>query len=125
LNLRGACNVCVFETMYCTNCGQQLREASNFCTQCGKSAGSEALPPCAPPERLVRIRTGKKIAGVFNGFARYLGFAVTLVRVVWLVTALTAGVVFAAYLVAWIAMPLEDLPVYSQTEVQRYPVTHG
>src|SRR5262249_14564174 len=31
LNLRGACNVCVFETMYCTNCGQQLREASNFC----------------------------------------------------------------------------------------------
>ena len=65
----------------------------------------------------MRIRQGKKIAGVCTGFARYLGVDVTLVRLVWLVIAFTAGVGFIAYIVAWIAMPLEDAPVYSGTEV--------
>src|SRR6266542_3151943 len=101
--------------MYCTNCGQVLRDGSNFCSQCGKSLGPLSLP-AAPAERLVRIREGKKIAGVCAGFARYLGVDVTLVRLVWLVIALTAGVGFIAYIVAWIAMPLEDTPVYALTE---------
>ena len=73
--------------------------------------------PAAPAGRLVRIRAGKKIAGVCTGFARYLGVDVTLVRIVWLVTALTAGVGFIAYIVAWIAMPI-DVPPYS-------PVANG
>src|ERR1041384_4402122 len=110
--------------MYCTNCGQELREASNFCAQCGKPTAPEAPAPCAPPERLVRIRTGKKIAGVCAGFARYLGVDVTLVRIVWLVFALTAGVGFIAYIVAWIAMPLEDDPTQTHSEIQRYPATN-
>jgi phage shock protein C len=116
LNLDAAAYVSLFEPMYCTNCGQQLREESNFCSQCGKSAKPQAASQ-AVGERLVRIREGKKIAGVCTGFARYLGVDVTLVRVVWLVTALTAGVGFIAYLVAWIAMPLVDLPVPAQAEL--------
>jgi len=36
---------------------------------------------------------------------------VVLVRIVWLVIALTAGVGFIGYIVAWIAMPREDTPV--------------
>ena len=68
--------------------------------------------PAGLRQRLVRIRQGKKIAGVCTGFAHYLGVDVTLVRIVWLVIALTAGVGFIAYIVAWIAMPLEDKPVY-------------
>ena len=40
-----------------------------------------------------------------------MGVDVTLMRVIWLVTALTAGVGFIAYIVAWIAMPLEDAPL--------------
>jgi phage shock protein PspC (stress-responsive transcriptional regulator) len=51
---------------------------------------------------------GKKIAGVCGGFARYLRLDVTLVRIVWLLTALTCGVGFIAYIVAWIAMPVEN-----------------
>src|SRR5262245_7234358 len=108
--------------MYCTNCGEQLREGSNFCAQCGKPANPETV---APPERLVRIRTGKKIAGVCAGFARYIGVDVTLVRIVWLVFALTAGVGFIAYVVAWIAMPLEEEPARTNAEIQRYPATNG
>ena len=102
--------------MYCTNCGQQLRDESNFCSHCGKSTRPAGLFPAGGGERLVRIREGKKIAGVCTGFARYMGVDVTLVRVVWLVIALTAGVGFIAYLVAWIAMPLEDAPVYSRAD---------
>jgi phage shock protein C len=60
--------------------------------------------------RLRRVKRGKKIAGVCAGFAAYLDLDVTLVRIAWLVTALTAGVGFIAYLVAWIAMPVEDEP---------------
>ena len=116
LNLDAAGNVSLFEPMYCTNCGQQIRDESHFCSQCGKSTRPEALPPAGVGERLVRIREGKKIAGVCNGFARYMAVDVTLVRVVWLVIALTAGVGFIAYLVAWIAMPLVDTPLYSRAD---------
>ena len=64
-------------------------------------------------ERLVRIRSEKKIAGVCAGFARYIGMDVTLMRIVWLAVALAAGVGFIAYIVAWIVMPLEDGPSYA------------
>jgi phage shock protein C len=100
--------------MYCTDCGQQLRDAGNFCPGCGKPTGTEAVPAIRRP-RLVRVREGKKIAGVCAGFARYLDVDVVLVRIVWLVIALTAGVGFIGYIVAWIAMPREETAVvYSQ-----------
>ena len=110
--------------MYCTNCGQQIADESKFCSQCGKATRPETAVAVARPDRLVRLRAGKKIAGVCTGFARYLGMDVTLVRIVWLVTALTAGVGFIAYLVAWIAMPYGDDLVYSPPDADRYPVTH-
>ena len=113
----------LLKPMYCTTCGQQLGEETKFCSQCGRPIGTEPAPP-TPSERLVRVRAGKKIAGVCAGFARYLGVDVTLVRIVWLVTALTAGVGFIAYLVAWIAMSYDDAPVYSQPDGNRYPVAN-
>ena len=67
--------------------------------------------PAVRRQRLVRVMEGKKIAGVCAGFARYLDMDVVLVRIVWLVIALTAGVGFIGYIVAWIAMPREDTPV--------------
>ena len=63
--------------MYCTNCGHSLPEESRFCSECGKPAGSSPAPQ-RPAERLVRVRQGKKIAGVCGGFARYLGVDATL-----------------------------------------------
>ena len=93
--------------MYCTDCGQQLRDEGNFCPGCGKPTGTQPLPAIRR-SRLVRVREGKKIAGVCTGFARYLDMDVVLVRIVWLVIALTAGVGFIGYIVAWIAMPREE-----------------
>jgi|SRR5580704_7071745 phage shock protein C len=101
--------------MYCTDCGQQLRDAGNFCPCCGKPAGTGTVAAIRRSPLLVRVRAGKKIAGVCTGFARYMDVDVVLVRIVWLVIALTAGVGFIGYIVAWIAMPREeDTPVYSQ-----------
>jgi phage shock protein PspC (stress-responsive transcriptional regulator) len=50
----------------------------------------------------------KKIAGVCAGFARYLDVDPTLMRIIWLVVALTTGVGFIAYIIAWIAMPRDE-----------------
>ena len=111
--------------MFCTNCGQQIADESKFCSECGKATRPDAALVPRPADRLVRLRAGKKVAGVCAGFARYLGMDVTLVRIVWLVTALTAGVGFIAYIVAWIAMPYGDDFDYSQSNGNRYPVTHG
>jgi phage shock protein C len=113
LNLGATSYVLISELMYCTTCGQQLRDAGNFCPACGKPVGIECAPAIHRP-RLVRVRQGKKIAGVCAGFARYLDMDVLLVRIVWLVITLTAGVGLIAYIVAWIAMPLEEPVVYSQ-----------
>jgi phage shock protein C len=114
LNSEASGYVSLIELMYCTDCGQQLRDAGNFCPGCGKPTGTQGLP-AVRRSRLVRVRKGKKIAGVCTGFARYLDVDVVLVRIVWLVIALTAGVGFIGYIVAWIAMPREEeTPVYSQ-----------
>ena len=70
--------------------------------------------PAVRRPSLVRVRAGKKIAGVCAGFARYLDVDVILVRIVWLVITLTAGVGLIGYIVAWIAMPMEETVVYAQ-----------
>jgi phage shock protein C len=59
--------------------------------------------------KLVRPRLGRKVAGVCLGFSEYFDLDVTLVRVVWLVTAFMTGFGFLAYLIAWIVMAEEPL----------------
>ena len=110
--------------MYCTNCGQALRESGKFCQNCGKPAEG-GQPPRTNWPPLERAREGKKIAGVCAGFARHLGMDVTLVRIAWLLIALTAGVGFIAYIVAWIAMPLESAPAGLYANSHGHPVPNG
>lgn len=100
--------------MYCCNCGRELEEEARFCSVCGT-----AKPPIRPQTgyarqdwALTRVREGRKIAGVCGGIARYFELDVTLIRVLWiLVTIFTIVPGFIAYLVCWIAMPQDPLPV--------------
>ena len=64
------------------------------------------LPPYpGQPQRLLfRSRNDRKIGGVAGGIARYLGVDPTVVRIVFLVLALT-GTSILLYLAAWILMP--------------------
>lgn len=94
--------------MYCTQCGLQLRDEDLFCARCGAPTRPDVVRRADHGRRrLVRILSEKKIAGVCAGFARYFDVDVVLIRVIWLAAALTTGVGFIAYLVAWIVMPKE------------------
>jgi phage shock protein C len=92
--------------MYCNYCGKVIQEDAVHCAYCGKRVGG-----IAGRQRLMRSRTNRKIAGVCAGFAEYFDLDVTLLRVVWLVVALMTGVFAIPYIVAWIVMPEEPLPL--------------
>jgi phage shock protein C len=102
--------------MFCTKCGVQLRDDDCFCSQCGTRTSVARVAYTG--RRLMLDKRNAKIAGVCAGFARYLDVDVTLVRVVWLATAVMTGVGFLAYLVAWAIMPsdrgLESLAYVEQ-----------
>jgi len=51
------------------------------------------------------LSSDKKIAGVCAGFAEYFDIDPTLVRIIWLVAVLCAGVGLLAYLICWAIMP--------------------
>jgi phage shock protein C len=106
--------------MYCCNCGKELEEEARFCSVCGT-----AKPPIRPQTgyarqqgSISRIREGRKIAGVCGGVARYFEIDVTLIRVLWVIVTLFLTIPFTivpgllAYIVCWIAMPQDPLPVF-------------
>jgi phage shock protein C len=91
--------------MYCNYCGKVIQDDANVCAYCGTRVGAVLAR-----KKLIRPRAHRKIAGVCVGFAEYFDLDVTLVRVVWLVTAfLGVGLSLIAYLIAWIVMPEEPL----------------
>jgi phage shock protein PspC (stress-responsive transcriptional regulator) len=102
--------------MFCTNCGNTLGDADKYCAQCGQAnRPGPGEPPRAqdPPRyearpRLARSITDKKIAGVCSGIARYLGWDVTIVRVVFLGLLIFHGFGLLGYIIAWICMPRDD-----------------
>ena len=110
--------------MYCTQCGVELREGDRFCSQCGERTAVGAV--AAPVRALALDKRNKKISGVCAGFARYFEVDVTLVRVLWLAIAISTGVGFIAYLVAWLLMPneryLETVPVVATDTFNATPV---
>ncbi|HLW84026.1 MAG TPA: PspC domain-containing protein [Candidatus Sulfotelmatobacter sp.] len=90
--------------MYCNYCGKVIQDDAAVCAYCGIRVGSSLART-----RLVRPRAGRKVAGVCLGFAEYFDIDVTVIRVVWLVTAIMSGVGIVPYFIAWIVMPEEPL----------------
>ena len=72
--------------MYCNYCGKVIQDDASHCAYCGKRVGSSAAR-----RRLMRPRADRKIAGVCAGVAEYFDLDVTLVRLVWLITAVMTG----------------------------------
>jgi phage shock protein C len=105
--------------VYCTRCGTQLNDTAKFCSDCGHTTSNFTPNNYARQEepKLSRPREGRKLAGVCAGLARYLSVDVTLVRLVALILVFIPPFpALIAYIVAWIVMPNDPLPVaQSQT----------
>lgn len=56
-------------------------------------------------KKIYKIEQGKKVCGVCGGIAEYFDIDPTLIRVVWLLALLCAGVGGIAYLVCAIVFP--------------------
>ncbi len=105
--------------MYCTKCGVELRDDDRFCSRCGARTSVGRVE--VPAQPLLLDKRNKKIAGVCAGFARYFDVDVTFMRVLWLAAALSTGVGFIGYIVAWAIMP-SDHGLEQQTVLT--PQTH-
>ena len=58
-------------------------------------------------KKLVRVREGKKIAGVCLGLAKYMGVDPTVVRLIAVIALLFGSLGFWMYIRAWLVMPEE------------------
>jgi phage shock protein C len=94
--------------MYCNNCGTELLENANYCQKCGRAVMTGHVGPRPPLER---PREGRKVAGVCLGVARHLDIDVTLMRILWVLTAFLGLGGVVAYIVAWVIMPEEPLAI--------------
>ena len=88
--------------MYCNHCGKASPDDARVCPYCGAAMASGASE-----RRLVRPRTGRRIAGVCAGVAQYYGWNVTTIRLLWLLLFLFAGTGGLLYLILWIVLPNE------------------
>src|SRR5215467_4349124 len=68
-------------------------------------ASPSRLAQTSIEKKLTRSATDKKIAGICGGMANYFQVDATLVRVIWLISALGLAFPFLAYLVLWIVLP--------------------
>jgi phage shock protein C len=101
--------------MFCPRCGKEQQGDVNYCCNCGTT-----MSKSAPIRKLTLSTNDRKIAGVCGGLAEYLEVDSTLVRLVWVLVALT-GVGLIGYPIAWLIMP-------SQTacpEPSKAGETHG
>ncbi|HLW53060.1 MAG TPA: PspC domain-containing protein [Candidatus Angelobacter sp.] len=103
--------------MYCNYCGKSLPDDALMCAYCGKRMGGVVAR-----KRLVRPRTGRKIAGVCAGVAEYFDLDVALVRVTWLLCTLLGLAGIIAYIAAWIVVPEEPL-LLTASAGQQVPVS--
>lgn len=62
-----------------------------------------------PAPRLVRVQQGALLAGVLAGLARWLGWDVTMVRIVFVICSVLSAAFpgLLIYLVMWLLMPKE------------------
>jgi len=105
--------------MYCNYCGKSIQDDANVCAYCGTRVGGVIAR-----KRLVRPREGRKVAAVWVGMAEAFGVDVTILRVVWLITAFETDVGFMRHLIAWIVMPEEPYLLQAQAPTAGQQVTN-
>lgn len=92
-------------------------------TEQGRATGAGPVPPFHVPgtgKRLYRDENDKVIGGVCSGLANYFGIDVVVVRIVFVVLAVSFGVGLIPYLILWIAVPSSASTVIGSTKKKLY-----
>lgn len=98
----------------------QLGHPSAFGEPCGGSAHTTPpTPPTPEPNRLIRSRTNRSIAGVCSGLAYFFSIDVTLVRLLTLLLILFGGISIWCYIILWIVVPEEPVQPLGPTQQPR------
>lgn len=58
-------------------------------------------------KRLFRSKNNRVISGFCGGIGEYLGIDPTLIRLMWLIATIFAGLNILAYIICWIIVPEE------------------
>ena len=106
----------------CTKCGNSMNDEARFCSSCGTPVGAPQAQNTQNygqnygghygATRLIRPRAERMIAGVCQGLANSYAWDVTWVRVIAVLLAIFGGGIgLIAYIVFWIVMPEEPLPM--------------
>ena len=93
--------------MFCSHCGKQLDSSSRFCSGCG----ADTATPAAPRGGLVRPLHQRMIGGVCAALALHYGWDLTATRLVAACLVIFFGTGVLAYLVAWLIIPAETVPI--------------
>ena len=59
--------------------------------------------------RLTRSTADRRIAGVCGGLAKYLSVDPTVLRIIFLITAIFGGIGLWAYLIIWLVAPEDNM----------------
>ena len=97
--------------MFCHKCGQALPAGANFCAACGAPANANFYT-ASPFNTMYRPRNLRMMAGVCAALHVRYGWDLTATRIL----AVILGVVLfplteIAYVVAWLLIPEEVLPM--------------
>jgi len=57
------------------------------------------------PKKLYRVREGRKLCGVCQGFSEYFAIDVSIIRILWVVAALCGSAGFWAYFLCAVILP--------------------
>jgi phage shock protein PspC (stress-responsive transcriptional regulator) len=76
-------------------------------------------PRQGEPKRLVRDTRSAVLGGVAAGLGRYLGLDPILIRLGFIVLALTGGIGIVAYIIAWVIVPADDGSTEPAEEMRR------
>jgi phage shock protein C len=98
--------------MFCTHCGREVADSTNYCSSCGALQRQRTSH-----KQLTLSATDKKIAGVCGGIAEYLDVDPTIVRLIWVALSVVPGGFVGgalAYFLAWIIIP--KAPAFASAE---------
>lgn len=70
----------------------------------------DTIDPAAPipPKRLLRSTTNRWMAGVAGGLGDFFNVDATLIRLLFVLLTICAGIGIPAYVLAWLIIPRED-----------------